>query len=116
LSLINPSSKGLHVPVSTQLKYITAKYSDYQTDKDLCKMVFDGRRTLVKSMHGFALGYCRHLRAFQFRKQKDSLAQLLHDFVSMLIDDEYESLSKLDKLERAYEMATSRMQFKLEND
>lgn len=52
-------------------------------------------------MHGFALGYLRHLRAFHFPRNmelKDSIAELLSKFANMLLVDDYESLSKIDKL------------------
>ena len=113
---MHPSSKGLYVPVSTQLKFISRKYRQYQEDKDACRKIFDGRRQLAKAMHGYALGYFRHLRAFNFQRQSDSLADLLHGFASMLLADEYESLSKLDALARAYELAKRHMRFKLDHD
>ncbi len=49
-------------------------------------------------MHGYALGYLRHLRAFNFQECKDSLSELLYDFVAMLLEDPFESLTKFLKL------------------
>jgi hypothetical protein len=66
-------------------------------------------------MHGFALGYLRHLRAFNFN-ESCSLAQLLYDFVSMLLKDDYESLTKLDKLEKAFLTAVNHLEIKAEAD
>ena len=66
-------------------------------------------------MHGYALGYLRHLRAFNFN-ESCSLAQLLYDFVSMLLKDDYESLTKLSKLETAFETAVIHLEIKASDD
>ncbi len=66
-------------------------------------------------MHGFALGYLRHLRAFNFNASC-SLAQLIYDFISMLLKDDYESLTKLSKLEKAFETAVIHLEIKANND
>ena len=89
------------MPFTSQLKYIIRKYEVCKEDKESCHTLFEGRRDLAKSMHGFALGYLRHLRAFHMPRdngQKDSIADLLSDFINMLFDDDYESLNKLDRL------------------
>ena len=76
--MINPSSKGLYVPFSTQLKFIIDKYDSYNKNKDLyeSEQLFEGKKELTKCMHGHALGYLRHLRAFNFN-HSCSLSQLI---------------------------------------
>ena len=114
--IVNPSSKGLHVAFTTQLKYIRDKYAEFLADKEKCKRLFEDRKQLAKGMHGYALGYLRHLRAFNFQPCSDSLSQLIFDFVSMLIDDPFESLTKLIKLKEAFRDAVRHMTLKFEND
>lgn len=68
------------MPFSTQLKFITQKFKLYKQSKEECVKIFDGQKDLVKFMHGYALGYMRHLRAFHFN-ESCSLADLLYSFV-----------------------------------
>lgn len=112
---INPSQKGNHVPFSTQLKYIVEKFKLFKDEKDECTKIFDGQKDLVKSMHGYALGYLRHLRAFNFN-ESCSLADRIFDFLDLLLKDDYESLTKLDKLEKAFESAVVHLEIKAEQD
>ena len=115
--MINPGSKGLYVPFSTQLKFIISKFKLYSESKDELAdaKIFDGKKELVKCMHGYALGYLRHLRAFNFN-ESCSLAQLIFDFLKLLLDDPYESLTKISKLEAAYFIAWKHLDFKAQND
>ena len=113
--MVNPSSKGVDVPFTAQLRYVTEKFRLFSEDKDECRKLFDGSRELVKCMHGYALGYLRHLRAFNFNVRY-SLAELINVFLSMLLEDPYESLTKLHKLEQAFEAAVKHIVFKAEND
>ena len=77
--------------------------------------VFDGQKDMVAAMHGFALGYLRHLRAFHFN-ESCSLADLLYRFIRMLFEDDYESLTKLTKLQWAYQTAVEHLEIKAQND
>ena len=95
--MINPTSKGLYVPFSTQLKYVVAKFKLFLEDKDECMKIYDGKKDLVKGMHGYCLGYLRHMRAFNIN-QSCSLAELIGQFLEILLNDPYESLTKLHKL------------------
>ena len=54
------------MPFSTQIKYIIEKFQLFKESKEECLKIFDGHRELVRCMHGYALGYLRHLRAFNF--------------------------------------------------
>ena len=115
--IVNPSSKGLYVPFSTQLKFLIDKYMRYNEDKALIleEKIFDGKKELATCMHGYALGYLRHLRAFNFN-QSCSIASLIYEFVSLLLEDEYESLTRLSKLKEAYFVAWKHLNLKAKDD
>ena len=44
------------------------------------------------------------------------MAELLKEFLFLLLDDENETLTKLNTIEQAFEVATRRMRFKFDND
>ena len=46
----------------------------------------------------------------------DLLYSLIYDFVSMLLKDDYESLTKLSKLEKAFETAVIHLEMKASDD
>lgn len=77
--------------------------------------IFEGKKDLVKGMHGYALGYLRHMRAFNLN-QSFSMAELIGEFLDLLLEDAYESLTKLKKLEQAFETSSRHLIFKAEND
>ena len=66
-------------------------------------------------MHGLALGYLRHLRAFNFNPSCD-LTDLIWQFTNLLLQDPYESLTKLSKLKEAYYDAWQHLDIKAKND
>ena len=66
-------------------------------------------------MHGLALGYLRHLRAFNFNPSCD-LTDLIWQFTKLLLEDPYESLTKLSKLKEAYYDAWQHLDIKAKND
>ena len=113
--MVNPSSKGLYVPFSTQIKYVTEKFRLFLENKEECLKIFEGNKELVKAMHGYAIGYLRHMRAFNLNPSF-SMAELISDFLEILLNDPYESLTKLKKLELAFESAADHLSFKAEKD
>ena len=48
--------------------------------------IFEGKKDLVKGMHGYALGYLRHMRAFKLN-QSFTMAELIGEFLDLLLED-----------------------------
>ena len=94
------------MPFTTQIRYITEKFELFRQkdNKEECKKLFDGQKELVKAMHGYALGYLRHLRAFNF-VSFTSLAELIGTFLNLFLTEDYESLTKLNDLSKNFDIA-----------
>ena len=86
-----------------------------KTDKQTMLDLYDTRKDLAKGMYGYAIGYLRHLRAFNF-DEAANLSQKYHQFVLELIEDNYVSLTKLRLVKEAYKIANEHIKVKAKGD
>ena len=56
--------------------------------------IFDDAKELARAMYGYAIGYLRHLRAFNFDEAAE-LSEKCYNFIELVVEDPNLSLRKL---------------------